>query len=129
MFGQCCQEASGRPAFLVGLSGKRSPHQFYGRPPQLSEEQHDAGGVARIGRSHAASTSWTVLSSSAKPTSNGCRCPVGVAETLGETRVRNGLFPGGRRIRTTFPRENGYSVALWSPLLYLYLENCWYSAE
>ena len=38
MFGQCCQEASGRPAFLVGLSGKRSPDQFYGGQPQLSEK-------------------------------------------------------------------------------------------
>src|SRR6478752_2636971 len=55
MFGQCCQEASGRPAFLVGLSGKRSPHQFYGGQPQLGEEQLDAGRVAGIGRSHAAS--------------------------------------------------------------------------
>ena len=38
MFGQCCKEASGRPAFLVGLSGKRSPDQFYGGQPQLSEK-------------------------------------------------------------------------------------------
>src|SRR5205823_14046524 len=62
MFGQSCQEASGRPAFLVGLSGKGSPDQFYGRQPQLGEKQLDAGGVAGIGRSHAAPTSWTVLS-------------------------------------------------------------------
>jgi hypothetical protein len=45
MFGHCCQEASGRPAFLVGLSGKRSPHQFYGGQPELGEEQLDAGRV------------------------------------------------------------------------------------
>jgi len=38
MFGQCSQEPSGRPAFLVGLSGKRSPDQFYGGQPQLSEK-------------------------------------------------------------------------------------------
>jgi hypothetical protein len=38
MFGQCCQEASGRPAFLVGLSGKGSPDQFYGGQPQLGEK-------------------------------------------------------------------------------------------
>src|SRR5262245_16538096 len=38
MFGQCSQEASSRPAFLVGLSGKRSPDQFYGGQPQLSEK-------------------------------------------------------------------------------------------
>jgi hypothetical protein len=50
--------------FLVGLSGKRSPHQFYGGQPQLGEEQRDAGRVTGIGCSHAASTSWTVLSSS-----------------------------------------------------------------
>jgi hypothetical protein len=64
MFGQCSQETSGRPAFLIGLSGKRSPDQFYGGQPQLGEEQLDAGGVTGIGRSHAAPTSWTVLSSS-----------------------------------------------------------------
>src|SRR5271166_270087 len=51
MFGQCCQEASGRPAFLVGLSGKGSPDQFYGGQPQLGEQQLDAGSVAGIGRS------------------------------------------------------------------------------
>jgi hypothetical protein len=64
MFGQCSQEASGRPAFLVGLSGKRSPDQFYGGPPQLGEKELDAGRIARIGRSHTAPISWTVLSSS-----------------------------------------------------------------
>jgi hypothetical protein len=64
MFGQCCQEASGRPAFLVGLSGKGSPDQFHGGQAQLGEKQLDAGGVAGIGRFHAAPTSWTVLSSS-----------------------------------------------------------------
>jgi hypothetical protein len=49
---------------IEGLSGKRSPHQFYCGQPQLGEEQLDAGRVAGIGCSHAASTSWTVLSSS-----------------------------------------------------------------
>jgi hypothetical protein len=61
---QCCQEASGRPAFLVGLSGEGSPDQLYGRQPQLGEEQLDAGSVAGIGRSDAAPINWTVLSSS-----------------------------------------------------------------
>ena len=64
MFGQCCQEASGWPAFLVGLSGEGSPDQLYGRQPQLGEEQLDAGSVAGIGRSDAAPINWTVLSSS-----------------------------------------------------------------
>src|SRR5947209_7350412 len=64
MFGQCCQEASCRPAFLVGLGGKGSPDQFYRGQPQLGEKQLDTGSVARVGRSHAAPTSWTVLSSS-----------------------------------------------------------------
>src|SRR5258708_34187665 len=64
MFGQRCQETSGRPAFLVGLGGERDPDLLDGGQPQLGEEQLDAGGVAGIGRSHAAPTSWTVLSSS-----------------------------------------------------------------
>jgi hypothetical protein len=38
VFGQCRQEASGRPAFLVGLSRKGSPDQFYGGQAQLGEE-------------------------------------------------------------------------------------------
>src|SRR5271165_6825894 len=42
---------AGRPAFLVGLSGKGSPDQFYGGQPQLGEQQLDAGSVAGIGRS------------------------------------------------------------------------------
>jgi hypothetical protein len=53
-----------RPAFLVGLGGERGPDLLDGRQPQLGEEQLDAGSVARINRSHAAPTSWTVLSSS-----------------------------------------------------------------
>src|ERR1700738_1685991 len=92
MFGQRCQETSGRPALLVGLGGERDPDLLDGGQPelgeeavgggggggdgerhpgllgggqpQLGEEQLDAGGVAGIGRSHAAPTSWTVLSSS-----------------------------------------------------------------
>src|SRR5439155_27111126 len=63
VFGQCCQETSGRPAFLVGLSRERSPHQLYGGQPQLGEKQLDTRSVAGIGRSHAPPTSWTVLSS------------------------------------------------------------------
>jgi hypothetical protein len=62
MFGQCRQEAPGRPAFLVGLSGKRSPDQFHRGQAQLGKKQLDACGVAGIGRFHAAPTSWTVLS-------------------------------------------------------------------
>jgi len=64
MFGQCNQEASGRPAFLVSLGGERDPDLLDSGQPQLGEEQLDAGGVAGIGCSHAAPTSWTVLSSS-----------------------------------------------------------------
>ena len=64
MFGQCSQETSSRPAFLVGLGGERDPDLLDGGQPQLGEEQLDAGSVAGIGRSHAAPTSWTVLSSS-----------------------------------------------------------------
>src|SRR5882762_2092141 len=64
MFGQCCQETSGRPAFLVGLGSERGPDLLDGREAQLGKEQLDAGGVAGIGRSHAAPTSWTMLSSS-----------------------------------------------------------------
>src|ERR1700742_2196053 len=63
VFGQCGQETSGRPAFLVGLSRERRPHQLYGREPQLGEKQLDTSSVAGIGRSHAAPASWTVLSS------------------------------------------------------------------
>ena len=58
------RKRAGRPAFLVGLSGERSPDQLDGGQPQLGEEQREAGGVDGIGRSHAAPTSWTVLSSS-----------------------------------------------------------------
>jgi hypothetical protein len=54
---------AGQP-FFVGLSSKGSPDQFNGGQPQLGEKQLDAGRVAGIGRSHAAPTSWTVLSSS-----------------------------------------------------------------
>ena len=64
MFGQCCQKTPGRPAFLVGLGSKRGLDVFDGRQPQLSKEQLDASGIAGIGGSHAAPTSWTVLSSS-----------------------------------------------------------------
>jgi hypothetical protein len=39
MFGQCCQEASGRQAFLVGLSGERGPDLLDRGQPQLGEEQ------------------------------------------------------------------------------------------
>ena len=50
MFGQGCQEASCRPAFLIGLSGKGSPDQFHGGQTQLGEKQLDAGGVAGVVR-------------------------------------------------------------------------------
>jgi hypothetical protein len=64
MFGQCCQKTPGRPAFLVGLSSKRGPDLFDSGQPQLGKEQLDAGGISGIGRSHAAPTGGTVLSSS-----------------------------------------------------------------
>jgi len=59
VFGQCCQEASGRPAFLVGLSGKRSPHQFYWRAARRGATRC---GPRRRDRSFSCCiTSWTVL--------------------------------------------------------------------
>jgi len=64
VFGQCCQKTPGRPAFLVGLGSKRGPDLFDGRQPQLSKEQLGASGIAGTGGSYAASTSWTMLSSS-----------------------------------------------------------------
>src|SRR5438874_6085593 len=69
MFGQCRQETSGRPAFLVGLGSERGPDLCDSGQPQLGKELLDACGVAGIGRSHAAPTHWTVLSSSLR-----CRC-------------------------------------------------------
>src|SRR5207302_343254 len=63
MFGQCCQETGRRPAFLVGLGGERGPDLFDSGQPQFGEKQLDTSSVAGIGRSHAAPTSWTVLSS------------------------------------------------------------------
>ena len=47
-------------------AAERSPSisAFEGGQPQLGEKQLDAGGIAGISRSHAAPTSWTVLSSS-----------------------------------------------------------------
>ena len=64
VFGQCYQETSGRPAFLVGLGGKRGPDLFDGGQPQLGEKQLDAGSIAGVSGSHAAPTRSTVLSSS-----------------------------------------------------------------
>ena len=54
VLGECGQEASGRPAFLVGLFGECGPDLFDGGQTQLGEQQLDAGGIDGIGRFHAA---------------------------------------------------------------------------
>ena len=64
MFGQGGQETCRRPALLVGLGGERGLELYDGGQPQLGEVQLDTGGVGGMGRSHNASTCWTVLSSS-----------------------------------------------------------------
>ena len=64
VLGQGGQKARRRPAFLVGLGGKRGPDLLDGGQAQLGEEQLDAGGIAAIGRFHPAPPGQTVPSSS-----------------------------------------------------------------
>jgi hypothetical protein len=61
VLGERREEASGRPAFLVGLLGELCPHQFYGGQPQVGKQQLDARGVDRIGGLHATPPSSTVF--------------------------------------------------------------------
>ena len=53
VLGERGQEASSRPAFLVGLLGELGPHQLDGGQAQVGEQQLDARGIDRIGRLHA----------------------------------------------------------------------------
>jgi hypothetical protein len=53
VLGERGKEASCGPAFLVGLLGELSPHQFDGRQAQVGEEELDARGIDRIDRLHA----------------------------------------------------------------------------
>jgi hypothetical protein len=53
VLGQHGQEASSRPAFLVGLRGELGPHGFNGRQAEFGEQEFDAGGIDGIGRFHA----------------------------------------------------------------------------
>ena len=61
VLGERRQEASGRPAFLVGLLGELGPHLFDGGQTQVGEQQFDARGVEGIGRLHATPPSSTRL--------------------------------------------------------------------
>src|SRR3954471_10540864 len=53
VFGKCGQEASRRPAFLVGLLCELGPHEFDGGQAQVGEQELDACDIDRIGRLHA----------------------------------------------------------------------------
>ncbi len=59
VLGERCQEARGRPTFLVGLLGELGPHQFDGGQAQVGEQEFDARGIDRIGRFHATPPSRT----------------------------------------------------------------------
>jgi len=59
VLGKRCEEASGRPTFLVGLLGELGPHQFDGGQAQVGEQQLDTRSVDRIGRLHATPPSRT----------------------------------------------------------------------
>ena len=53
VLGKCGQEASSRPAFLVGLFGQLGPYQLDARQAQFAQQQLDAGGINGICRRHA----------------------------------------------------------------------------
>jgi hypothetical protein len=63
MFGQCCQEASRRPAFLVGLSGERGPDLLDGGQPQLGDvgrRKREGDRVGAQSRAGCAGRGWGV---------------------------------------------------------------------
>ena len=69
-FGQRRQEASCRPAFLIGLRGELGPHQFNAGQTQLAEQQFNACDVDRVGRAHAATCKAGVVVTVAIATSS-----------------------------------------------------------
>ena len=64
VFGECREEARGRPTLLVGTRGEVRPDDLYGGQPEIGEGQGVAGRVDRIGGLHAAPPSYTVPRSS-----------------------------------------------------------------